>query len=112
MAIRSREQRKEDAERILAEYRARLSGSAGEDRQRAGQNHSGGQLGPDLRSSLGGPTAGIRWCPTGNGRLDIEHRPLLPDSEPRRRRLRRQRVYLHPNPRPIRRLRSSETELE
>ena len=33
MAIRSREQRQEDAERILAEYRARLSGSAGEDRE-------------------------------------------------------------------------------
>ncbi len=33
MAIRSREQRKEDAERILAEYRARLTGAAGEDRE-------------------------------------------------------------------------------
>ncbi len=33
MAIRSREQRQEDAERILAEYRARLSGSADEDRE-------------------------------------------------------------------------------
>ena len=33
MAIRSREQRKVDAERILAEYRARLRGSAGEDRE-------------------------------------------------------------------------------
>jgi hypothetical protein len=33
MAIRSREQRKEDAERILEEYRARLSGAAGEDRE-------------------------------------------------------------------------------
>ena len=33
MAIRSREQRKEDAERILTEYRARRSGSAGEDRE-------------------------------------------------------------------------------
>ncbi len=33
MAIRSREQRQEDAERILSEYRASLSGSAGEDRE-------------------------------------------------------------------------------
>ncbi len=33
MAIRSREQRQEDAERILAEYRVRLSGSADEDRE-------------------------------------------------------------------------------
>ncbi len=33
MAIRSREQRQEDAERILDEYRARLSGAAGEDRE-------------------------------------------------------------------------------
>ncbi len=33
MAIRSREQRQEDAERILAEYRARLSSAAGEDRE-------------------------------------------------------------------------------
>ncbi|MCH8851896.1 MAG: hypothetical protein IID41_04515 [Planctomycetes bacterium] len=33
MAIRSREQRQEDAERILSEYRARLSGSGGEDRE-------------------------------------------------------------------------------
>jgi len=33
MAIRSREQRKEDAERILAEYRERLSGSAGDERE-------------------------------------------------------------------------------
>ena len=33
MAIRSREQRKEDAERILTEYRARLSSAAGEDRE-------------------------------------------------------------------------------
>ncbi len=37
MAIRSREQRKEDAERILAEYRERLSGSAGEDREEPSQ---------------------------------------------------------------------------
>jgi len=33
MAIRSRKQRKEDAERILAEYRERLSGSAGDERE-------------------------------------------------------------------------------
>ena len=33
MAIRSREQRKENAERILSEYRERLGGSAGEDRE-------------------------------------------------------------------------------
>ena len=33
MAIRSREQRKEDAERILAEYRARRGPTAGEDRE-------------------------------------------------------------------------------
>ena len=33
MAIRSREQRKEDAERILAEYRARRTGATGEDRE-------------------------------------------------------------------------------
>ncbi len=33
MAIRSREQRQEDAERILEEYRVRLSGSADEDRE-------------------------------------------------------------------------------
>ena len=33
MAIRSRGQRKEGAERIRAEYRARLRGSAGEDRE-------------------------------------------------------------------------------
>ncbi len=33
MASRSREQRKEDAERILTEYRARLSSAAGEDRE-------------------------------------------------------------------------------
>ena len=33
MAIRSRAQRKEDAERILTEYRARLSGTAVEDRE-------------------------------------------------------------------------------
>ncbi len=33
MAIRSRQQRKEDAERILAEYRARLTGATGEDRE-------------------------------------------------------------------------------
>ena len=37
MAIRSREQRKEDAERILTEYRARRSGSAGEDREEPSQ---------------------------------------------------------------------------
>ncbi len=33
MAIRSREQRQEDAERILDEYRERLSGFADEDRE-------------------------------------------------------------------------------
>ncbi len=33
MAIRSREQRQEDAERILSEYRARFSGSTDENRE-------------------------------------------------------------------------------
>ncbi len=58
MAIRSREQRQEDAERILAEYRARLSGSAGEDREEPSPTMPASVLGKITQVVRSDPTYG------------------------------------------------------
>ncbi len=58
MAIRSREQRKEDAERILEEYRARRNGSAGEDREEPSQAMPTSVLGKITQVVSSDPTYG------------------------------------------------------
>ncbi len=58
MAIRSREQRQEDAERILDEYRARLSGSAGEDREEPSLAMPSSVLGKITQVVVSDPTYG------------------------------------------------------